>query len=87
MKSGASTMRKRILIAFVALAAVFCALFGRLFYLQVIDGNWLRAKASEQWYRDLPLKAPRGDTRLQRQRACGQSRRFYAVCAPQRRQG
>lgn len=60
MKSSASTMRKRILIAFIALAAVFCALFGRLFYLQVIDGNWLRAKASEQWYRDLPLKAPRG---------------------------
>ncbi len=60
MKACASLMRKRILVAFIMLAVVFVALFGRLFFLQVIDGGWLRAKASEQWYRDLPLKAPRG---------------------------
>ncbi len=60
MKACASLMRKRILVAFIMLAVVFFALFGRLFFLQVIDGGWLRAKASEQWYRDLPLKAPRG---------------------------
>ncbi len=60
MKASASLMRKRVLIAFIALAVVFMALFGRLFYLQVINGATLRAKASEQWYRDLPLKAPRG---------------------------
>ncbi len=60
MKASASVMRKRILVAFIALAAVFIALFGRLFYLQIIDGGWLRAKAAEQWYRDLPLKAARG---------------------------
>ncbi len=60
MKASASVMRKRILVAFIALAAVFFALFGRLFYLQIIDGGWLRAKAAEQWYRDLPLKAARG---------------------------
>lgn len=60
MKASASIMRKRILVAFIALAAVFIALFGRLFYLQIIDGGWLRAKAAEQWYRDLPLKAARG---------------------------
>ncbi len=61
MKAAASVMRKRVLIAFVALAVVFTALFGRLFWLQVIDGGFLRAKASEQWYRDLPLKAARGN--------------------------
>ncbi len=60
MKASSSVMRKRILVAFIALAAVFIALFGRLFYLQIIDGRWLRAKAAEQWYRDLPLKAARG---------------------------
>lgn len=60
MKAGAYTMRKRLLVALCLLATVFIALFGRLFYLQVIDGGWLRAKAAEQWYRDLPLKAPRG---------------------------
>ena len=60
MKAGAALMRKRLLTAFVALAAVFVALFGRLFYLQIVDGGFLRAKAAEQWYRDLPLKATRG---------------------------
>ncbi|MCH5165448.1 MAG: PASTA domain-containing protein [Clostridiales bacterium] len=60
MKASASLMRKRILVAFIALAVVFAALFGRLFYIQVIDGAWLRSKAAEQWYRDLPLKAARG---------------------------
>ncbi len=60
MKAGAATMRKRILVAFIALVVVFIALFGRLFYLQIIDGGMLRARAAEQWYRDLPLKAARG---------------------------
>lgn len=60
MKAGAVTMRKRILIAFIALCCVFLALFGRLFYIQIIDGGELKVKAAEQWYRDLPLKAERG---------------------------
>ncbi len=60
MKAGAVTMRKRILIAFIALCCVFLALFGRLFYIQIIDGKELKIKAAEQWYRDLPLKAERG---------------------------
>lgn len=60
MKASASLMRKRLLTAFIALIAVFAALFGRLFYIQVVDGGFLRAKAAEQWYRDLPLKATRG---------------------------
>lgn len=60
MKASSSLMRKRLLTAFVALIAVFTALFGRLIYLQIVDGGFLRAKAAEQWYRDLPLKATRG---------------------------
>lgn len=60
MKTGSCTMRKRILIAFIMLCVVFAALFGRLFYLQVIDGKMLQSRAAEQWYRDLPLKASRG---------------------------
>lgn len=61
MKTCATIMRKRILIALIALCCVFTALFGRLLYIQIIDGAELRAKAAEQWYRDLPLKAPRGN--------------------------
>lgn len=60
MKAAATTMRKRIFVAFIALIAVFAALFGRLFYIQIIDGAELRGRAAEQWYRDLPLKAARG---------------------------
>ena len=60
MHTGACTMRKRILIAFILVCVVFAALFGRLFYLQIIDGKELKARAAEQWYRDLPLKAARG---------------------------
>ena len=60
MKASSMLMRKRLLTAFVALIAVFVALFGRLIYLQIVDGGFLRAKAAEQWYRDLPLKATRG---------------------------
>ena len=60
MKTGSCTMRKRILIAFIMLCVVFAALFGRLFYLQIVDGKMLLSRAAEQWYRDLPLKASRG---------------------------
>ncbi|MDE6029472.1 MAG: PASTA domain-containing protein [Clostridiales bacterium] len=60
MKASSMLMRKRLLVAFVALIAVFTALFGRLIYLQIVDSGFLRAKAAEQWYRDLPLKATRG---------------------------
>lgn len=44
----------------ISITFLFCALIARLFVLQVVDGEDLRAKAAEQWYRDLPLKAPRG---------------------------
>ncbi|MCH5160905.1 MAG: PASTA domain-containing protein [Clostridiales bacterium] len=60
MNASAMLMRRRILAAFIALIVLFSALGIRLMFLQVIDGKELRSKAAEQWYRDLPLKAPRG---------------------------
>ncbi|MBQ2710895.1 MAG: stage V sporulation protein D, partial [Clostridia bacterium] len=36
-------------------------IFFRLGYIQIIWGKQLQAKASEQWQRDLPVKAYRGD--------------------------
>lgn len=54
------TTRKRLLILLVSITFLFCVLFSRLGYLQLIAGKELQAKAAEQWYRDLPLKAPRG---------------------------
>lgn len=52
--------RKRLLIAMLPITFLFTVLFGRLFYLQIIMGANLQIKAAEQWYRDLPLQAPRG---------------------------
>lgn len=46
------------------LALVFCvlvALTGRLAYVQLFQAQSLRLLAAEQWYRDLPLMAKRGD--------------------------
>ena len=46
----------------IAIAAfIFVAIFGRLFYVQIINGAWLQQRATEQWTRDLPLTAMRGN--------------------------
>lgn len=44
----------------ITIAFLFCCLFGRLSFIQLVQGAELQAKASNQWYRDLPLTAPRG---------------------------
>ncbi len=54
------TTQKRLLIALMSITFLFCAIFGRLFYVQIISGAELKARATNQWYRDLPLIAPRG---------------------------
>lgn len=54
------TTRKRLLVLLISITFLFCALLGRLGYLQLLKGKDLQARAAEQWYRDLPLKAPRG---------------------------
>lgn len=54
------SLQKRLLAVYVLTAFIFCAILFRLFYLQIFKGEWLRAKAGEQWYRDLPLSASRG---------------------------
>lgn len=54
------TTRKRLLIVLLSVTFLFCALTGRLAYLQLIKGREFQGRAAEQWYRDLPLAAPRG---------------------------
>lgn len=58
--NGLVTTRKRLLIAVISITFLFCALLGRLCYLQLFASDMLSARAAEQWYRDLPLKAKRG---------------------------
>lgn len=50
----------RLLAVITLVTFVFCILLGRLFYVIVIDGKELQAKALDQWTRDVPTVAPRG---------------------------
>lgn len=53
-------MQKRLLAMILLLISLFILLFGRLFYLQVVNARFLQQKAEEQWTRDLPINAERG---------------------------
>lgn len=45
----------------LAMAFLFLAIFGRFFYVQVVEGEKLRAKAIGQWTREIPVIAARGE--------------------------
>lgn len=55
------TSKKRLLTLIVAAIFLFLIIFCRLAYIQVVWGKDLQSRASEQWQRDLPIKAYRGD--------------------------
>ena len=55
-----SVLRKRLLAISVALTFLFCLLFGRYLYVQVIWQEELTARALDQWTREIPLVAERG---------------------------
>ena len=52
--------KKRIFVFTVAVILLFCAIIGRLLYVQVFRGGILQGRATEQWTRDLPIAAERG---------------------------
>lgn len=54
------SFRKRIVALFVAISFLFCVLGIRLFVLQIINGQSLQLRATDQWTRDLKIVAPRG---------------------------
>lgn len=54
-------IRRRIAVAFIICAVMCVLVLGRLVYVQLIWGESLSAKALDQWTRDLPLTAQRGD--------------------------
>ena len=45
---------------FIAITFLFCAVLGRMFYVQIIWGESLQEKAIDQWTRDIPVIAARG---------------------------
>ncbi len=56
-----SSIQKRFVLTIITIIIIFTALFGRIFYLQIINGENLQIKALEQWLRDLPLSSKRGE--------------------------
>lgn len=55
------SLKKRLLAVFLLVAFVFLLIVIRLGYLQLVNGQWLQAKAIDQWTRELPLNAMRGN--------------------------
>lgn len=51
----------RLLIAYLSIVFIFVLLAVRLFVVCIADSDFLVRKGNEQWYRDLPLKATRGE--------------------------
>ena len=58
---SATLLRKRLFAVLMAIAFLFLAIFARFFIVQVIDGATLRSRAVEQWTREIPIIAERGE--------------------------
>ncbi len=56
-----SLARKRLFALICAITFIFLFIFARMFYVQVIWGDELQAKALDQWTRNVPVLARRGD--------------------------
>ncbi len=56
-----SILRKRLLAILLAMTSLFLFVLGRLFYVQVIWGEDLQSKAIDQWTREIPVIAKRGN--------------------------
>lgn len=54
------SLKKRILAILLVISFIFCALVVRLFVIQIVNGNDLQLRATDQWTRDLSIVAPRG---------------------------
>lgn len=62
MKLYTATSEKRRLFCLAVVGlVVIVVLSGRLIWLQLFTGQALKVRAAEQWYRDLPLMAQRGN--------------------------
>lgn len=55
------TLKRKLLAIILLVVFLFLALISRLFYIQIITGTSLQTLAFDQWTRDLPFKAQRGD--------------------------
>ena len=61
MNNSIFSLQKRLLAVYVLVTFIFVALAIRIGYIQIFKSKWLQAKAVDQWTRDLPLEAKRGN--------------------------
>lgn len=61
MKNSYVVTKKRLYAILIAIAFIFAFISIRLAYIQIIWGSDLQAKALDQWTRDVPIQANRGD--------------------------
>ncbi len=61
-KTGFSVtvLQKRLLSLGLAIAFIFCLIFARLIYVQLVWGSELKYRATDQWNREIPIIAGRG---------------------------
>ena len=55
------TPSRRLLTITLLITFLFVSIIGKLFYVQVVSSKKMQLKAFDQWTRELPLKASRGD--------------------------
>lgn len=58
---SATVLRKRLFAALLAIAFLFLFIFARFFYIQVIRSDEMRYRALDQWTREIPVVAERGE--------------------------
>ena len=56
-----SVLRKRLFAVLAAITFLFCLFLARFFYIQVIWEDDLNARALDQWTREIPISAGRGN--------------------------
>jgi stage V sporulation protein D (sporulation-specific penicillin-binding protein) len=61
MQYTATSLKTRLRVFFIVIICVAVTITGRLCYVQLFRASALRFLAAEQWYRDLPLMAKRGN--------------------------
>ncbi len=52
---------KRLPILILSAVFLFCAVFGKMIAVMIVEGEDLQVKALSQWMRDVPSDAPRGN--------------------------
>ncbi|TGB00199.1 stage V sporulation protein D [Sporolactobacillus shoreae] len=61
MRISKNKVKKRLLLILVTGLLVFTVFLGRLIYVQIFNNHWLTKKALEEWGKNIPYEAERGD--------------------------